>query len=31
MKERGGNGISVGMIGVVFGFCGRGINWAGLC
>ena len=31
MKERGGSGISVGMIGVVFGFCGGGINWAGLC
>ena len=26
-----GSGISVGMIGVFFGFCGRGINWDGLC
>ncbi len=25
-EREGGNGVSVGMIGVVFGFCGRGIN-----
>ena len=30
-EREGGNGVSVGMIGVVFVFCGRGINCAGLC
>ena len=30
-EREGGNGVSVGMIGVFFVFCGRGINCAGLC